>query len=282
MLKHTFLHIQGIGQKTEERLWDAGIHEWEDFKFPFPPKMSGGKADFVRGHLEKSKANLSDNPAYFAKTLPTNQHWRLFPHYNQAVAYLDIETTGLGGYGDHITTIAVYDGSEIFYYVYGENLDDFVNDIKQYSLLVTYNGKTFDVPFIEKFFGIKLNTAHIDLRYILHNLGYKGGLKGCEKQFGLDRGDLDGVDGYFAVLLWQEYKQTGDRKALETLLAYNIEDVVNLETLMFHAYNINVKKTPFYNKLKLEMPNVTLELPFTADRQLIEKLKSNYKPQSYY
>ena len=30
----------------------------------------------------------------------------------------------------------------------------------------------------------------IDLRYILYSLGFKGGLKGCEKQLGMDRGDL--------------------------------------------------------------------------------------------
>jgi uncharacterized protein YprB with RNaseH-like and TPR domain len=282
MLEHTFVHIQGIGKKTEERFWDAGIHQWDDFKFPFPVKISGGKADFVNEQLEESRSNLSDNPGFFAKMLPSNQHWRLFSHYRNSVAYLDIETTGLGGYGDHITTIAVYDGTEIYYYVYGENLDGFVNDIRQYSLLVTYNGKTFDIPFIEKSFGIKLNTAHIDLRYILHNLGYKGGLKGCEKQFGLDRGELDGVDGYFAVLLWQEYKRTGAKEALETLLAYNIEDVVNLETLMFHAYNINVKKTPFHNKLQLQMPAASPEPPFSPNRKLIEKIKANYQPQSYY
>lgn len=43
--------------------------------------------------------------------------------------------------------------------------------------------------------------------------------------------------GFFAVLLWQEFQQTGNIKALETLLVYNIEDVVNLETLMVLAYN---------------------------------------------
>ena len=66
---------------------------------------------------------------------------------------------------------------------------------------MTYNGKSFDIPFIESHFGAKLTHAHIDLRYILASLGYRGGLKGCEKQLGIDRGDLKNVDGYFAVLL---------------------------------------------------------------------------------
>ena len=48
--------------------------------------------------------------------------------------------------------------------------------------IVSYNGKSFDVPFIENYFGIQLSHAQIDLRYVLGSLGYIGGLKGCERQ----------------------------------------------------------------------------------------------------
>ena len=271
MLKNTFVHLQGIGQKTEQKLWAAGIHTWDDFKSPYPLNTSVANGELICSNLAESKTNLSDNPLYFSKLLPSNQHWRLFPHYLNSTAYLDIESTGLSDYSDHITTIALYNGTEIKYYVHNDNLDDFVDEIYKYSLLVTYNGKTFDVPFIEKQFGITLNTAHIDLRYILNSLGYKGGLKGCEKQLGLDRGELEGVDGYFAVLLWQEYTRTGNQKALETLLAYNIEDVINLEALMFKAYNLNIKQTPFYDDLQLSVPDRP-EIPFSGDRELINTI----------
>ena len=281
MLRNTFVHLQGIGQKKEERFWDAGIHTWDDFKAPFALNISKAQAELICGHIDASKANLVDNPLYFAKLLTSNQHWRIFPHYINSTAYLDIESTGLSGDRDHITTIALYNGNQIKYYVHGDNLDDFVDEIYKYSVIVTYNGKTFDIPFIEKQFSITLNLAHIDLRYVLNSLGYKGGLKGCEKQLGLDRGELAGVDGYFAVLLWQEYKRTSDQNALETLLAYNIEDVVNLESLMFQAYNLNVQKTPFYYDLQLSIPNRP-EIPFSPDRKLIEKIKSRYDSQSYF
>ncbi|MFO8031679.1 MAG: ribonuclease H-like domain-containing protein [Desulfohalobiaceae bacterium] len=42
-------------------------------------------------------------------------------------------------------------------------------------------------------------------------------------------GELQERDGYFAVLLWQDYKQRKSDKSLETLLAYNIQDVLSLE-----------------------------------------------------
>ena len=41
----------------------------------------------------------------------------------------------------------------------------------------------------------------------------------------------EGVGGHFAVLLWAKDRSTGNRQALETLLAYNNQDAVNLEIL---------------------------------------------------
>ncbi|HLC16486.1 MAG TPA: ribonuclease H-like domain-containing protein, partial [Thermodesulfovibrionia bacterium] len=164
-------------------------------------------------------------------------------------------------------------GTDVSYYVKGQNLEDFRHDIQRYKVIISYNGKSFDIPFIERYFGIRLNHAHIDLRHILASLGYRGGLKGCEMALGIDRGDLTGVDGYFAVLLWELYQQTGSKRALETLLAYNIEDVLNLETLMVTAYNIKLKDTPFYERCKLDMPFVPKN-PLQADKEIIQSIKS--------
>lgn len=277
MLTHTFRHIPGIGMRTEQRFWQAGVTSWDDFQEPCPVRLSSEKAAIIRDHLAESTLHLSDNPLYFYELLNGNQHWRLFPHFRHSTVYLDIETTGLSEFQDEITTIATFDGVAVRYYVNGDNLNDFIEDIDRYNVLVTYNGKTFDLPMIERFFRCRINKAHIDLRYILRNLGYRGGLKSCEKQLGLDRGDLNGVDGFFAVLLWREYKATGDKKALETLLAYNIEDVVNLETLMVEAYNLSLRATPFAESLRIPYPSRPTTLPFFADLKVIERIKSRYQ-----
>jgi uncharacterized protein YprB with RNaseH-like and TPR domain len=69
-------------------------------------------------------------------------------------------------------------------------------------------------------------------------LGFKGGLKKIEPRFGIHRPEeVDGMDGYMAVLLWQRY-QRGDKGALDLLLSYNREDVVNLEVLMDAAFRM--------------------------------------------
>ncbi|MEJ2720538.1 MAG: ribonuclease H-like domain-containing protein, partial [bacterium] len=131
-------------------------------------------------------------------------------------------------------------------------------------------------PFVENYFGIKIDAAHIDLRYVLRSLGYAGGLKGCEKQLGIDRGDLDGVDGYFAVLLWNEFVDTGKERALDTLLAYNIEDAINLESLMVMAYNLKLRRTPFAESLRFALPE-SPRLPFEPDRAMIRKIRERYR-----
>ena len=136
-------------------------------------------------------------------------------------------------------------------------------------------------PIIESHFGISLNHAHIDLRYILGSLGYRGGLKSCEIQLGIDRGDLKDIDGFFAVLLWHDYKRNRNEKALETLLTYNIEDVLNLETLIVMAYNLKIEDTPFFETHKIALP-ATPEIPFKADIETVEKIKSEIFSTAQY
>ncbi len=188
MLQNTFCHISGVGRKTEARLWQAGIRSWQDFAAARHCPVSPAKESLIKKELEDSQEALEQkHSGYFSRRLPADHQyqWRLFSEFRSRTAYVDIETTGLSREFNRITTIALYDGNRIFCYVNGHNLDQFVDDIAFYDLLVTYNGKTFDLPFIERFFDIRLSHAHVDLRYVLKSLGYRGGLKGCEKRMGL-------------------------------------------------------------------------------------------------
>ncbi len=268
MLRHTFCHLPGIGPTTEEKLWKQGILTWEDALEKLDPaiKKEAGICSGIRKSIEKLDQR---DAVFFQSMLPAGQHYRLFDAFRKNCVFLDIETTGLSS-SDVITTIATYDGSQIRHYVQGENLDQFLIDIQDYEVIVSFNGKTFDIPFIQAYFNCSLDQAHIDLRYVLASLGYKGGLKNCEKAFGIHRGALDGVDGYFAVILWNEYQKTGNKKALETLLAYNIEDVINLEVLMVRAYNQKLKENGFSNLIQEPGP---VNNPFLPDEQLIDRLR---------
>ncbi len=276
MLHHTFCHLPGIGRKVETKLWEAGITTWDTWRDPPPVRFSAIARIDADRTLKNSVAALEDNPNFFTKRLDSSEVWRIFPHFRERTAYLDIETTGLDDSAE-VTTIALYDGKEVFTYINGINLDDFVDAVNKYQVLVTYNGKGFDIPVLERFFRIQLPQAQIDLRYVLARLGFKGGLKGCEKMLGMNRGSLDGVDGSFAVLLWQRYRDYNDEKALQTLLAYNTEDTVNLERLAIEAYNRNACKTPFGEELILPFPEPP-PIPFHADHGCIERIRRSLSP----
>lgn len=275
MLINTFIHIPGIGPAIEKKIWQSNVLTWKDEERFSSLNLSVSRIKDMKLFTKESNFHLeNNNPNFFEALLPSNQHFRLFPEFRHSCAYLDIETTGLSS-SSKITTIALYNGKDIKYFVQGKNLDDFLDEIKEYRVLITYNGRSFDIPFIEDYFNVKLPHSQIDLRYILQRLGFKGGLKKCEKALGIDRQELDGVDGYFAVLLWNEYQRKGNQKALETLLAYNIEDAINLETLMIKSYNLNIKKTLFSNSHEITEPSRP-ENPLKADLATIEMLKHRY------
>ncbi len=273
MLRQTFLHIPGIGPKTEQAFWAAGVDDWDAFFDDVSLKLPASKRATISDVLTESRHQLElQNPDFFARRMPAGRQWRLFNEFRDRTAYLDIETTGLEA-DCTISTIAVYNGSTMVTYVNGQNLDDFIDDIHRYKLLVTYNGKCFDVPVIERHFGRTLNQAHIDLRYVLAGLGLKGGLKRCEAQLGMDRGELGDIDGLFAVVLWKAYLRNRDEQALETLLAYNLQDTINLEQLMVVAFNMKLRQTPFEGRLRLPIPESPTN-PITAHRGTIAQYRN--------
>ena len=269
MLKQTFRHIQGIGEKTERRLWKAGATCWEYLlDHPTLGSLPRWLQDESRFELERSLTALEKRDAqYFLTKLPHQLHWRLYPEFSERVAYLDIETTGLGAQEAMVTVIGLYDGERSQVYVHGRNLEQFVMDIDAFTLLVTYNGKQFDLPFLRTKLGIPLNQAHIDLRYPLAALGYKGGLKKIEKRLGLERpGLVSQLDGWCAVVLWR-YHERGENGALETLLHYNLEDVVHLPALLAKVYNTSIQQLPF--PVEPVTPPDPPPIPFQPDESIM-------------
>jgi uncharacterized protein YprB with RNaseH-like and TPR domain len=152
-------------------------------------------------------------------------------------AYLDIETTGLSSLYSEITVIGMYliNGNEDrLVQLVGVDVtrDNLLEIIRGVPVIYTYNGRRFDLPFIHSSLGINLEyvTCHHDLMYDCWRCNLKGGFKAVEQQLGITR-QLKGITGFDAVMLWRRYQQYNDRRALDLLLQYNKEDVMNLKTL---------------------------------------------------
>lgn len=275
MLTNCFLHLPGIGSAFATRLQAAGVLTWDDaLALPLPcgPARTGA----IRAGLMESRSRLEAGDArWFGDALAPAEQWRLFPHFCDNAAYVDIETTGLAWPDCAITSIALYDGARVRVYVQGENLEAFADDILDYSLLVTWNGRGFDAPILRRSLHIPLDKgdmAHLDLLPVFRRLGLRGGLKKVEQSLGIDRGGLDGVDGWDAVRLWREYERSGDLRALHTLLAYNVADVLSLEYLAHYAVTHFIQGAAAAAALAPERVRHDLN-PFSPDPAVLRLLR---------
>ncbi len=233
MLSSSFIHGQGVGPSTERRLWRSGAHDWESFlALARRGRLRGSRMARLTEMVKASQAALDTGQIeFFGERLPPSELWRLHGPFASRAAYFDIETTGLSPGVDVVTVVGLFDGRHFQAFVRGQNLDEFPSAAARHALLVSYNGATFDLPFLQATFPDFAPRAHLDLRYPLARLGYRGGLKEIERRAGIRRpGHLAELSGFDAVRLWHEHVQ-GDASALDTLLAYTREDVVNLASL---------------------------------------------------
>ena len=152
-------------------------------------------------------------------------------------AYPDIETTGLSREWCEMTVVGI--GVERnrkiqLRQLVGEEITRrrISRALSGVDVIYTYNGKRFDLPFIEAHLGLDLEERffHRDLMFDCWKQKLKGGLKVVERKLKIKRRFLH-INGFMAVKLWWAYINDNDRWALEALLEYNKEDVVNLRAL---------------------------------------------------
>lgn len=159
--------------------------------------------------------------------------------YPDRVLFLDIETTGLSHFYDEITIVGWAIGGKSGTFIKGQDPSELLQVARHAVAVVTFNGIRFDQRFLKQEFPqVALPDAHIDLMYLCRRVGLTGGQKAIEETLDLNfRVDLEGVDGFAAVLLWHQYLR-GDLQALKRLIAYNRADIAAMGALMDHALEL--------------------------------------------
>ncbi len=252
MLQNTFVHIPGVTRNAEVDIWRKGIHTWQDFLDKQESiKMSLQKKATIVSNLQESIDALKKKQYDHFSSLPSNQHWRMYDELKKdKVCFLDIETTGLSKHYNKITLIGIHSNKGTKIFMQGKDLEKFEGELKKYKMIVTFNGRCFDAPFIKhKFPNVKMDHFHADLRFIMADLGFRGGLKNVERERGIMRDDdLQDVDGFEAVRLWHKYER-GDNDSLVLLKKYLKADCENLRTLM-GAASIEMKQKHFQDVVR--------------------------------
>ena len=238
MLRQSFVLLDRVGPASEQKVWRSGVENWDAFR---AAKRVAGIAALRKGFYDRQldradQALEAEDVHHLARTLPVGQHWRLWEQFKEQAVFLDIETSGY--YGD-VTVVGLYDGQDTKTMVRGVTFDKDVlkEELAQYKLLVTFNGRSFDVPVLQRYFqDVVPNIPHIDLRHVCAKIGLSGGLKAIEQRLGISRPtNIAGLSGADAVFLWQQWKATGDNQYIEKLVQYNEEDIVNLKPLAEYA-----------------------------------------------
>ena len=154
MLRHTFIHLPGVGAHRERTLWQQGILDWDQFleaaeKGLLRQRVYETAVPLVRQSLD---AVTRGDLGFFRGHLPSREMWRLYPDFSERALFLDIETTGLEPEYHKVTVIGALGGGKLALFIQGINLDQFPAYVAQFPLLVTFNGSQFDVPFLRAHF----------------------------------------------------------------------------------------------------------------------------------
>jgi uncharacterized protein len=234
MIRNSFVILDRMSDRGEQKLWQQGICSWNDFlNRDRVPGISGRiKPYHDRKILDAQQALYSMDSSYFMDKL--RQTWRLYSYFRDEAVFLDIETSGLG-HSAYVTVVGLYDGLRTKTMIRGINLEPVALkvELSKYRLIITFNGALFDLPFLSKRYpGIIPSIPHIDLRPVCKKVGLTGGLKSIERQLGIMRRPLvQNLYGGDALTLWRMYRASGDDHYLNLLVEYNEEDILNLKTI---------------------------------------------------
>jgi uncharacterized protein YprB with RNaseH-like and TPR domain len=246
MLRSTFQLSTGIGPRRERNLWESGVVDWRE-----AGSVRGKAGDDLRAGIAAAEHALdSADIERLAALIPTREHWRLFREFSDDAAYIDIETSDDVVGFESISAIGILDRDGVDLFLADRNLAEFPARAARWSMLVSFNGLSFDLPILRRAFPDWTPPAcHVDLRHTLARLGagHDGGLKTIERTLAslhLARPQhLNDLDGFSAGPLFR-HGRDGNRTALRRFVEYNLYDVVSLRTLMPYAYNHLAAQTP--------------------------------------
>jgi hypothetical protein len=235
-------------------------------KFPIESVIEGEEIDtpygqaFVINKTFNSDPRIGDQPLEFTASLANLSTWigdpNIVRYKPEAFTFLDTETSGLaGGTGTYAFLIGVgrfaRTGFRLSQYFMRDPFEEpaqlaaVLGALEGSKVLVTYNGKSFDVPLLNTRYisngeppPLK-SFAHIDLLHLARRL-WRDRLESRtlgsieENILGAKRTEED-IPGWMVPSIYFDYIKTGDARPLTNVLYHNAMDILSLATLLNHV-----------------------------------------------
>jgi uncharacterized protein len=215
----------------------AGVH-WRMCR-DWPAHFRHGNADV---------GALSELPASLLEVLSEESGWAVPP---ERWAFVDTETSGLAGgsgtfaflVGGGAITASGFEVHQFFMREPGEEaslLDGFTEWLSAFDVLVTYNGRAFDIPLLETRYRLArrkppfARLRHIDLLYSARRL-WRLALERCRLQdlevriLGFER--VGDTPGSLIPQLYFDFLRTGNAGPLNGVFEHNALDILSLACL---------------------------------------------------
>ena len=186
------------------------------------------------------------------ETHPLSGFAEATPYFSEASLFLDIETTGFDAKKQPIYLIGTAFCREdqlhvVLYFAEtpdaeADILHAFLDQLAHYRAIITFNGDTFDIPFLQKRcekYGIPMeklaNTATLDLlksvrrhKKLLHLTHCSQ--KSVEAFLGIEREDT--YDGGQLIEVYRRYAKQPNEADEALLLRHNLDDVCGMALLL--------------------------------------------------
>lgn len=215
---------------------------------------------FVINHTYQDDPRKEDNQLKFSAALINLSTWigdpLLVNRKPSSFVFLDTETSGLaGGSGTYAFLIGLgrfsKNGFELSQFFMRDPFEEpaqlaaLQSALVDCEVLVTYNGKSFDVPLLNSRFIANgdppplNNYTHIDLLHIARRL-WRDRLEsrtlGSIEASILDlpRSEQD-IPGWMVPTIYFDYIKTGDARPIANVLYHNAMDIISLASLLNHV-----------------------------------------------
>lgn len=241
-----------IGIKTEENLKKQGYATIESLTHH--DKYCDIASKFLNNLNEMSYLeiiDLLDNNRY-SKKCRDNVLKSISLTEPENFKFMDIETKGLSNVPIILIGVAEIKNEKIIasqYFLrnYAEEpniIEAYMSHLDENSVHVTFNGKSFDVPFIKNrcvYNGIdgNLDLPHLDLMYFAKNL-WGNQLPNCKLQtiekelFGIER--EDDVPGQYIPGYYDTYIKEENVGPVVPIIEHNAQDIISLASFLEKMY----------------------------------------------